>query len=120
MNDLSWFLYLAGTLPQVSWAIRILSFLGLVASLFFFAVYLLDKVSHGDLWQNLHPWRFAWLWCAIPFVASFLVPEKETFYAIAASEMGEEVLNSKIGGKAQRALEQWLDRQIFESDEEEF
>jgi len=115
MNDLSWFLYLAGTLPQLSTAIGVLSGVATVIFGCVFLIYIIDKVEDGICWEIVQPWRFAWLWCATLFVATFLVPDKETFYAIAASEMGEEVINSKIGGKAQQALEEWLDRQIEEN-----
>lgn len=47
----------------------------------------------------------AWILVAV-------IPSKETVYAIAASEMGEEVLKSQTAGKAMQALNAWLDRQI--------
>jgi hypothetical protein len=53
---------------------------------------------------------------AIVFLSSSLtasiIPSKETVYAIAASEMGENVLNTQTGDKAVKALNAWLDRQI--------
>jgi hypothetical protein len=33
-------------------------------------------------------------------------------YAIAASELGEEVYKSEVGQKAEQALRAWLDKQI--------
>jgi len=44
--------------------------------------------------------------------AGVVVPQKETVYAIAASEVGEEVIKSETAGKAMRALNAWLDDQI--------
>lgn len=41
-----------------------------------------------------------------------VVPSSDTVYAIAASEMGERVLSSPTAGKALKALDHWLDRQI--------
>lgn len=39
-------------------------------------------------------------------------PASGTLYAIAASEMGERVIQSETGDKAIQALNAWLDRQI--------
>lgn len=47
--------------------------------------------------------------CSVVFV---FVPQKNTVYAIAASEVGEEVLKSETADKAMTALNAWLDRQI--------
>ena len=52
--------------------------------------------------------------CFMPYslgLAAF-VPSKDALYAITASEMGEEILNSNIGSKAQQAIEAWIDKQI--------
>lgn len=42
------------------------------------------------------------------------IPSSKTIYAIAASEMGEEVLASPTADKAHKALDAWLDDQIKE------
>lgn len=47
------------------------------------------------------------------FIAAGL-PSKETVYAIAASEMGEELLKTPTAAKATKALDAWLDKQIAE------
>jgi hypothetical protein len=39
-------------------------------------------------------------------------PDKDTVYAIAASEVGDHVLHSKTGTLAEQALDAWLQRQI--------
>ena len=56
-----------------------------------------------------------WVPLAAVLVGVF-VPSASTVYAIAASEMGEKVLNSETGSKAVKALDAWLDKQI-EGDE---
>lgn len=45
-------------------------------------------------------------------IVAVIVPSQTTIYAIAASEMGEEVLKSPAATKAMKALDAWLDRQI--------
>lgn len=47
------------------------------------------------------------LWTLAAFV-----PSKETVYAIAASEMGEELMKTPTATKAVKALDAWLDEQI--------
>lgn len=41
-----------------------------------------------------------------------LIPSKDTLYAIAASELGEQVLESEVGLKAQAAIKAWIDGQL--------
>jgi hypothetical protein len=55
------------------------------------------------------PWFFA---AMVAAVVVAVTPGQGTLYAIAASEVGESVLNSETGGKAIEALNSWLDRQI--------
>lgn len=45
-------------------------------------------------------------------LALVFVPSQDTVYAIAASEVGEDVLASPTGSRAVKALDAWLDRQI--------
>lgn len=59
---------------------------------------------------------------AVPiFVASLIAlvvfPSSGTLYAIAASEMGERVIETETAGKAVEALNAWLDRQIAPAPE---
>jgi hypothetical protein len=51
--------------------------------------------------------------CTLPLlIVAALLPSKTTIYAIAASETSEEILASPTAGKAVKALNVWLDRQI--------
>lgn len=43
--------------------------------------------------------------------ASFLVPEKDTFYLIAASEAGEVALRTPEAAKVRAVINKWLDEQ---------
>jgi hypothetical protein len=49
---------------------------------------------------------------AASIAINVVVPSATTFYAIAASEVGETILKSETAGKAVQALNSWLDRQI--------
>lgn len=48
------------------------------------------------------------------WVFAAAVPPKETIYAIAASEMGEELMKTPTATKAVKALDAWLDKQLAE------
>jgi hypothetical protein len=48
-------------------------------------------------------------------VISCCLPSQTTMYAIAASQMGEQALKTPLAGKAGKALEAWLDKQINEN-----
>ena len=52
-------------------------------------------------------------------VVSLAVPSKDTVYAIAASEVGEEIVKSETAGKAVKALNAWLDKQIAPTEKKD-
>lgn len=125
MNDLSWLLYWADVAPQVSTAVCIASFLMFV----FFGVFWLaamfeanwSRYEKKDAVINKRLLRLGWFVWILPilWLASFFVPnDRETYYAIAASEVGEEVLKSPEVGKAREALNNWLDKQLKASKKE--
>lgn len=114
MNNLSILLYLADVSSSLATLLTVLGILGSAAGLVFWLMSL-DKSPELD---PIRPYRNT-LFYALPIVAlSCLFPSKDTMYAIAASEMGEEVLNSGIGTRATKALEAWLDKQIEEQTKE--
>lgn len=45
---------------------------------------------------------------------SFLVPSKDTFYLIAASEAGEQALQTPEFGKVRQVINKWLDGQLHD------
>jgi hypothetical protein len=60
-------------------------------------------------------WRFALTSAAFAIIACFM-PSKGTMYAIAASQVGEQVVQSEtvrgIASDAQKALQQWIKKQL--------
>lgn len=104
MNELSWMLYIA----DVSGVARVALGIGGVASLLLMLVWAAIAASEKDV---TGPGKLL----ILPFIAitsSVLLPSSSTVYAIAASEMGEDVLKSPTVTKAQKALDAWLDRQL--------
>ena len=122
MNNLSWLIYLAGVVNSVG----ILAFIvGCGACGAFFAGLGVSTGEYYDDDEGARKRRFgykmvkysvaAFLACSLLLI---VLPGRETIYAIAASEMGEELLNSETGSKAVKALDAWLDRQIADDSDD--
>jgi hypothetical protein len=130
MNNLIWLLYAADVAGSVSGVLSFIAFGAVVAcagscSFYFMlggspTVYSWDDrtkvvADHNATRGTLKkvPKSAAIVFLIATTLAS-IIPGKETIYAIAAIEMGENVLNSQTGDKAVKALNAWLDRQIAE------
>lgn len=113
MNDLSWMLYWADVLPGLAKGVVATSFLGICLSIVLgcFA-FVATHEDDPDAYRVLKH-SFWSLPLSIVFALSTnFVPSKDTFYAIAASEAGEELLKTPEVGKARAALNKWLDKQL--------
>lgn len=106
MNSLSWLLYFADILSNVK---AVLVTLALVSALVF-GIYTMYSLIEKD---EIPKFRFTLIPILLLLSAS-VIPQSNTIYAIAASELGEEVINSTIGRKAKTAIEQWIDSQVKE------
>jgi len=112
MNDLSWFLYLAGVLPDIASTVFNLGLISLTCISPLLALASTIDLKEGPFCKPVKwPVKIVGASVAAIFVSSF-VPDSDTMYAIAASEIGEEVLESETGNKAVDALNSWLDDQI--------
>lgn len=127
MNQLSWLIYLAEVLGNIH-CVLVLVGSGLVIMAVVLTIVgaicgeevsyqseatnLRARAFKESVWSKVIPCLIA---SVILFTVSSLVPSKETVYAIAASEMGEQVLKTPTAGKAVKALEAWLDKQIREN-----
>lgn len=104
MNSLSWFLYLADVSPKFVVGVFLCSLFAFIV-LFAFGVYNTIEYKKYTIWKYL----------GIPVIGFFIaamIPSKETMYAIAASEIGETAVKSKLGQKISLVLENWLDTQL--------
>lgn len=120
MNSVSWFLYASDLVGKVSDFCFALLIAG--ASIAFFGVIFGPIISMvaDDLditWAQIKSaikLTFA-VWCCAA-VVYVLMPTKNTLYAIAASEVGEQVIKSEsvqgITSDTTKALQQWIKRQI--------
>lgn len=120
MNSLSWMIYLADVLDGIQkTAVTVAVFGGLIALATNAAhvVYSVEEYDK-DTAKALKPYaRGTLITALIALVLALVAPSKETIYAIAASEMGEEVLQSPEATKARAALNAWLDKQIEQKPE---
>lgn len=114
MNSLSWLIYLAdvvggmGLVAGIS--VVVLGVLAAGAAVGIAAsADIRDGAGVASCWSFLKKTLCLLLPTAIISVA---IPNPNTIYAIAASEMGEEIVKSETAGKAMKALDAWLDRQI--------
>ena len=104
MNTLSWFIYWADVLPSFAIGLSILFLFSFLISVFINVYQLLEKESKKYVW--------------IPFLCAFLlllcsfIPSQRTLYAIAASEMGEDVYKSEQGQKIVKQLSDWVEAQL--------
>ena len=114
MNNLSWLLYAAevsGNLQEMFQAFVVLSVIGVAFWVFTSLMWKTDTPN-----ENFAPfWRkigyFFVSAALVSAVLSAVVPSKDTVYAIAASEMGEQAIQTPLAKKAFNALSAWLDRQ---------
>lgn len=120
MNELSWLLYLAELSESLATIFVIIGFVLLVATVFLGIMsfqYREEYHSSDDHNKSvrLRCRRYAigfGIICFILLIFAAVLPSKNTVYAIAASEMGEHVLDSKTGSLATQALNSWLQKQI--------
>jgi len=114
MNNLSLLIYLADVADNVRWMLYVGFVLSAVTVVF---TLLSVLVTEGEILEK--EYRPTWLkilrWSAIGLVffglVKAVVPTKDTVYAIAASEVGEQVIESPTAKKAVDALNRWLDKQ---------
>lgn len=120
MNSLSWMMYLAdvaGSVSTVTTLIAVGAGIGGAATVISTAI----KVDYDNIGSHEKTPCMSTGWNAgkgffkVDIVAALVasvLPGKDTVYAIAASEMGENLINTPTAGKAVKALDAWLDRQI--------
>lgn len=128
MNQISLLLYWGHVMGNLG---GLFIFLGCVSMLVAVVTYIihyitiaefLDKVKYkgidndeGEATWLKHKPRLPFV--ILPFgfllwIAAAFCPDQDTVYAIAASQLGEQALNTPLAGKAEKALEGWLDKQI--------
>lgn len=108
MNSLSWLLYAADVTQNIQFLLCLAGIIGGAA------VGMAWMHHHIDLEKPFKAGPKLLALCLGSLLVSAAIPDDETFYAIAVSEVGEEVVKSETAGKAVQALNNWLDAQLEE------
>lgn len=108
MNELSWMIYAADVCGKVSFIAGILGPVGFAIGGFVGALAIVD--GYREEGKAIHRWTLRL--CPVFILLAVITPSQDTVYAMAASEMGEKVVQSQTANKAMQALNAWLDRQI--------
>tara|TARA_Y100000780_G_C13669839_1_gene411956 strand:- start:1038 stop:1394 length:357 start_codon:yes stop_codon:yes gene_type:complete len=94
MNSLSWVLYLADIIGSFANTIGFFSFFGIVF-IFGLTLFFGFQCDTGDREAGTWTKPLGYLWIPILcFILISFVPSKQTIYMIAASEVGETVVNN--------------------------
>ena len=111
MNNLSILIYLAGASHSLRGLLALVTALSLFACIIATVLAYLSDSEEDNISGRHFLKKFLW----IPILCSLLVvflPSKNTMYAIAVSEMGDQVLKSPTMSKVRKAIDVWLDKQI--------
>lgn len=108
MNSLSWLLYLADVASGLKAVLIVVMVISLTIVFFWF-------FTTEESQKNSKTAAKFMIGALVAAVIAAFLPSRETVYAIAASEMGEELLKTPTAAKATKALDAWLDKQITEN-----
>lgn len=121
MNELSWLIYAADVAGDANSVCGFVFYAGIFSVGIYAVVKGVGKAISCSLGDYDDPpvlpslasvSKKLWLPVLIAGVVGVATPSSSTIYAIAASEMGERVITSETGGKAVKALNAWLDKQV--------
>jgi hypothetical protein len=125
MNSLSWMIYLASVMESLD---NILTFAAVMSGLSIPFAFIAKNFADDFLSKSAEDVTAAAKARALRImpivlvaivILNALLPGKETIYAIAASEYGEDVLQTPEASKARAALNAWLDKQITPTEKVE-
>lgn len=117
MNKLSWLIYfgdLSSNIKAVFITLAIISFLISLAVILYGADMKVYANPEGETWKRGHGFQICGLkWMALPailLVVFAALPSRNTFYFIAASEIGEEAIQTETADKMVAAINRVLDK----------
>lgn len=115
MNSLSWFIYAIDIIGNIKGFLIAL----MIASVVVLGIRIGATVAGNDINNTKNPYppyRAVVAFVVVGGIIASLLPAKGTLYAIAASEVGERVINTEtvkgMSADATKALQQWIKRQI--------
>lgn len=119
MNALSWLLYFGNIAANFHVLFIICGIICLPVTAIYVLVacasldgpYVSDEHKKSVWVKAKKSLRLVWLAFAFWLLAAFM-PSQDTMYAVAASQVSEQLLHSKTANLAEQALDAWLQRQI--------
>jgi len=114
MNELSWLIYLADVAGSLDALFSTLALICCSAGIILTILAIVAKADKEEAIDKTLSFygRFALGTFFLMAIGAAVIPQRETVYAIAASEVGEQALTSPIATKSFKAIEVWLDKQI--------
>jgi hypothetical protein len=121
MNNLSWLLYFGDIVNNIQGLCGAVIAIGGIASICLTAAFFSTLAGYQ---KEEHQVIAKWLRRILTIISLaglivVFVPSKQTIYLIAASETGEQVLNSPTGQKAVAAINRYLDEVGREDDKDD-
>ena len=118
MNTVSWLIYI-GSLGDTP-AFGMLGFVSFVAAVAATITWWVAKSPGGESDKDAvyvaaitrRVRRVAWPLCVAVWAVAIFIPSKSTMYAIAASQVGEQIVRSEVAADATKALHSWIKKQI--------
>lgn len=93
MNSLSWLIYAANTLPSFARGWSALFICADVLWIFYSVICIIDALNQEKTISVVKPALVAILLFIIALMSNF-IPDRNTFYLIAASQMGEKMIQT--------------------------
>lgn len=113
MNSVSWFIYIAQVSNSLGILFTVLGTIGLFCCTAYFAVPRINAFFESDDdFQGLPLQKGLLTLAIISLTVGNLMPEKNTMYAIAASQVGEQIVKTELASDATKALHSWIKKQI--------
>lgn len=116
MNSVSWFIYVAQVSNSLGMMFVALGTIGFVVIGFFTLLASIhSSIDTDKITIRTVPTRYFAAATAFLILGN-IMPARDTMFAIAASQVGEQIVKNEavqgIAGDATKALQQWIKRQI--------
>lgn len=122
MNSLSWFIYAADVTGNLQFVLGLIAAIGGLALIMAAIGYVATSGEYEEAEHAACVWLLKRLMPAVVIatVIAAIIPSRNTFYAIAASEVGERIAATDtatdLGKEAVATLKDWLQKQRKSDD----
>ena len=99
------FFYLSDVLNSISAICAIFSIIVLIGGAVYTGAYAME-------YEKYHGRNWIWIWPGIALFIAALIPSQKTMYMMAASVLGEQALESKVGQQLKELVELKLEEEL--------